>query len=148
MSFLSNLTHGISSALKTVGNVASKVSDIAGKVADIGGKILNVVQKPLSELTGGIKNLAGGLLDKLPFGLGNLVKPLADKLIDNAASFLAKGPLAATGILGKAAKTVGDVVKVAEGIKGVADKVGALDNALAQGNFQQLIAAAHAAHIF
>lgn len=149
MSFLSNLTSGISSALKTVGNVASKVSDIAGKVADIGGKVLQVAQKPLSELTAPIKQLAGGFLDKLPFGLGNLVKPVADKLIDGAASFLSKNVLGATGILAKATKTIGDVVKVAEGIKSVADKVGAFtNNPLGLGNFQNIIAQAHAAHLF
>lgn len=144
MSFLSS----IGNAFKSVGSIASKVGGIAGKVADIGGKILKVAQSPLSALTDPIKKLAGGFLDKLPFGLGNLVKPFAEKLIDSGASFLSKNVLGATGILGKATKTIGDVVKLAEGIKGVADKVGAFANPLAQGNFQQLIAQAQAAHIF
>jgi hypothetical protein len=135
--------------LKAVGNFASKVGSIASKVADIGGKVLNVIQKPMEALTGPIKKLAGGLLDKLPFGLGKFIKPIAEKLIDSGASFLSSGPLGAMGILGKAAKTVGDVVKVAETVKGVADKVGAFtNNPLGQGNFQNIIAQAHAAHIF
>ncbi|MFL5347457.1 MAG: hypothetical protein ACJ8AT_21950 [Hyalangium sp.] len=145
MSFFSS----IGNVLKSVGSVASKVSSVAGKVADIGGKILQVAQKPLGELTAPLKKLAGGFLDKLPFGLGNFVKPFAEKLIDSGASFLSKNVLGATGLLGKATKTVGDVTKLAEGIKGVADKVGAFaNNPLGQGNFQQLIAQAHAAHIF
>ncbi|MBN1205731.1 MAG: hypothetical protein JXB05_12515 [Myxococcaceae bacterium] len=128
-----------------IGKFVGKVGDIAGKVANIGGKVLNVISKPLDTLTSPIKKLAGGLLDKLPFGLGKLVKPLAEKLIDSAAGFLAGGPLGGLGILGKAAKTIGDVVKIAETVKGVADKVGALTNPLAQGNFQQLMAAAQGA---
>lgn len=136
-------------ALKAVSSFASKVSDIAGKVADIGGKVLNVIQKPMDALTSPIKNLAGGLLDKLPFGLGKIVKPFADKLIDGAASFLSKGPLGGLSILGKAAKTVGDVTNIAETVKGVADKVGAFaNNPLGQGNFQNIIAFAQAQHIF
>ena len=132
-------------ALKAVGKFVGKVGDIAGKVASIGGKVLSVIQKPLDLLTSPIKKLAGGLLDKLPFGLGKFLKPLAEKLIDGAAGFLAGGPLGGLGLLGKAAKTIGDVVKIAETVKGVADKVGALTNPLAQGNFQHLMAAAHGA---
>jgi hypothetical protein len=135
--------------IKAIGNVAGKVASVAGKVADIGGKVLNVIQKPMEALTSPIKNMAGGLLDKLPFGLGKIVKPFADKLIDGAASFLSKGPLGGLSILGKAAKTVGDITNIAETVKGVADKVGAFtNNPLGQGNFQNIIAQAHAAHIF
>jgi hypothetical protein len=139
----------IGGALKTVGSIAGKVGEIAGKVADIGGKVLNVLQNPMEALTKPLKDLAGKALDKLPFGLGKLAKPLAEKLIDGAASFLSKGPLGSLGILGQAAKTVGDVVKVAETVKGVADKVGAFaNNPLGQANFQNIMAFSHAAHIF
>jgi hypothetical protein len=126
-----------------LGKLAGKVSEVAGKVIDFGGKALSIIQKPLDVLTSPIKKLAGGLLDKLPLGLGNFLKPVVEKLIDSAAGFLAGGPLGGVGILTKAAKTVGEIVKVAETVKGVADKVGALANPVAQGNFQQLVAAAH-----
>jgi hypothetical protein len=126
--------------LKAVGNFASKVGSIAGKVADIGGKVLNVIQKPMEALTGPIKKLAGGLLDKLPFGLGKFIKPVAEKLIDNAGSWLSSNVLGGMGFLSKAAKTVKDVVGIAETVKNVSDKVGALTDSVAQGNFQKMMA--------
>jgi hypothetical protein len=130
---------------KALGGIAKTVGGIAGKVADIGGKALSIIQKPLDVLTGPVKQLAGGLLDKLPFGLGKIAKPFVDKLIDGAAGFLAGGPLGTLGTLGKVAKTVGDVVKIAETVKGVADKVGAFaNNPLGQLNFQNILANAQA----
>jgi hypothetical protein len=134
---------------KAIGGIAKTVGGIAGKVADIGGKALSIIQKPMDLLTAPVKKLAGGLLDKLPFGLGKIAKPFVDKLIDGAGSFLAGGPLGGLGFLGKAAKTIGDVVKIAETVKGAAEKVGAFaNNPLGQGNFQNLMAFAHAQHIF
>jgi hypothetical protein len=133
---------------KAIGGIAKTVGGIAGKVADFGGKALSVIQKPLETLTAPVKKLAGGLLDKLPFGLGKIAKPFVEKLIDSGASFLAGGPLGGLGFLGKAAKTIQDVVKIAETIKGVADKVGAFaNNPLGQANVQNLLAYAHAQHI-
>jgi hypothetical protein len=138
----------IKSSGKAIGGIAKTVGGIAGKVADIGGKVLNVIQKPMDMLTSPIKKLAGGLLDKLPFGLGKIAKPFVDKLIDGAAGFLAGGPLGSLGFLGKAAKTIGDVVKLAETVKGVADKVGAFaNNPLGQLNFQKIMAFAQAQHV-
>ncbi|WP_224240626.1 hypothetical protein [Hyalangium gracile] len=126
--------------LKGIGKVASTVGKIAGKVANIGGKVLNIINKPMEALTSPIKKLAGGVLDKLPFGLGKMIKPFADKFIDGAASFLSGNVLGGLGVLGKAAKTVGDVVNIAEKVKGVADKVGAFSNDAATGNWQNIIA--------
>ncbi len=123
-----------------VTNIAGKVGGIASKVADIGGKVLNVLQKPMEALAGPIKKLAGGLLDKLPLGLGKLVKPIADKLIDSAGSWLSSNVLGGMSFLGKAAKTVKDVVGIAETVKGVSDKVGALSSSVAQSNFQKMMA--------
>jgi len=141
MGLLGGIGKFISGAAKTVGG-------IAGKVADIGGKALSIIQKPMEALTSPVKQLAGGLLDKLPFGLGKIAKPFVDKLIDGAASFLAGGPLGGLGFLGKAAKTIQDVVKIAETVKGVADKVGAFaNNPLGQANFQNIMAYSHAQHI-
>jgi phage-related protein len=141
MGLLGGIGNFISGAAKTV-------SGIAGKVADFGGKALSVIQKPMETLTAPVKKLAGGLLDKLPFGLGKIAKPFVEKLIDSGASFLASGPLGGLGFLGKAAKTVQDVVKIAETVKGIADKVGAFaNNPLGQANAQNLLAYAHAQHI-
>jgi phage-related protein len=126
MGFLGGIT-------KAIGGIAKTVGGIAGK---------------MDALTSPIKNLAGGLLDKLPFGLGKLVKPFADKLIDGAASFLAGGPLGGLGFLTKAAKTIQDITKIAETVKGVADKVGAFtNNPTGLSNFQNIIAAAQAAFV-
>lgn len=131
---------------KAIGNIASKVGQIAGKVASIGSKVLSIIQKPMDMLTAPIKKLAGGVLDKLPFGLGKMIKPFADKFIDGAASWLSGNVLGGLGILGKAAKTVGDVVKVAETVKGVSDKVGAFaNNPSGIFNFQNLMAKAQGA---
>jgi hypothetical protein len=133
---------------KAIGGIAKTVGGIAGKVADFGGKALSIIQKPMEALTAPIKNLAGGLLDKLPFGLGKIAKPFVDKLIDSGASFLAGGPLGGLGFLGKAAKTIQDVVKIAETVKGVADKVGAFtNNPTGLNNFQNIIAQAQAAFV-
>ena len=133
---------------KAIGGIAKTVGGIAGKVADFGGKALSIIQKPMDVLTAPVKKLAGGLLDKLPFGLGKIAKPFVEKLIDSGASFLAGGPLGGLGFLGKAAKTIQDVVKIAETVKGVADKVGAFtNNPLGQANFQNIIAHAQAALI-
>lgn len=139
------LFSGISNAFKTIGNIASKVGDIAGKVANIGSKVLNVISKPMEALTSPIKNLVGGFLDKLPFGLGKMIKPFAEKFIDGAASFLSKNVLGGLGVMSKAAKTVGDITNIAEKVGSVASKVGAFSNDIATGNWQQLIAHAHGA---
>lgn len=111
------------------------------------GKALDFISKPLEAITSPIKGLVGGLLDKLPGGIGEFLKPIANTLIDNAAGFLAGGPLGALGSLGQAAKTFGDVAKIAETFKGAGDAVGALTSKPAQDNFQNILAFAQAALI-
>jgi hypothetical protein len=141
MGFLGGIGKFVSGAAKAVGG-------IAGKVADFGGKALSIIQKPMEALTAPVKKLAGGLLDKLPFGLGKIAAPFVNKLIDSGASLLAGGPLGGLGFLTKAAGTIQDIVKIAETVKGVADKVGAFaNNPLGQGNLQNIIAHAHAAFV-
>ncbi|MDC0712180.1 hypothetical protein POL68_27180 [Stigmatella sp. ncwal1] len=133
---------------ETVGNVAGKVADVAKGVVNIGSQVLNFASKGLGALTQPIKDLAGGFLDKLPFGLGKFLKPLAEGLIDNAASFLSGPVNAGVGLLSKALPTVSKIADFASTIKGVADQVGALANPLAQQNFANTIASSHAQHIF
>ncbi|AFE07858.1 hypothetical protein D7V80_40845 [Corallococcus sp. CA054B] len=125
---------------KIVSSVAKTVSNIAGGVANIAGKALNFVQNPVGALAGGLKGIAGGLLDKLPFGLGNLAKPFVDKFIDSGASMLSQGPLAGLNKLTQFAPTVKSIADIATTVKQGADKVGALASQPAQQNFQNLMA--------
>lgn len=139
-SFASKAFNTVSKVASTVSNVAGKISDIAKGATSIGEKILNFVSKPMSELAKPIKDKVGGFLSKLPFGLGDKLKPLADKVIDGAASWLSGPANAVAGIIGKALPTVKKVAEWAEMLKGASDKVGALKNPLAQFNFQNQMA--------
>ncbi|HEX8697809.1 MAG TPA: hypothetical protein VF815_03135 [Myxococcaceae bacterium] len=143
--FVSKAINTVKKGAEVVGNVAGKVSDIAKGATSIGEKILNFVSKPMSELAAPIKEKVGGFLDKLPFGLGNKLKPIADKVIDGAASWLSGPANAVAGFIGKALPTVKKVAEWADMLKGASDKVGALENPLARFNFQNQIAHAHAA---
>ncbi|MBJ6760857.1 hypothetical protein JGU66_08785 [Myxococcaceae bacterium JPH2] len=125
---------------KAIGNIAKTVSKVAGGIANIAGKALSFIQSPLKMLTDPLKKLAGGVLDKLPFGIGKMIKPFADKFIDSGASMLLGGPLGGLASLAKFAPTVKSIGDIATGVKGVADKVGALSSQPAQQNFQQLMA--------
>jgi phage-related protein len=147
MGFLDGLKNFASKAFSTVTNVAKNVSNVAGKVSDvakgatsIGEKILNFVSKPMSELAAPIKDKVGGFLSKLPFGLGDKLKPLADKVIDKAASWLSGPANAVANIIGKALPTVKKVADWAEQLKKVSDRVGALENPIARSNMQNQFA--------
>jgi hypothetical protein len=132
---------------KVVGSIAKTVSSVAGGVANIAGKALSFVQNPMGAIAGGLKGLAGGLLDKLPFGLGNLAKPFVDKFIDSGASMLSQGPLAGLNKLTQFAPTVKSIADIATTVKNGADKVGALATQPAQQNFQNMMAYAQGALI-
>lgn len=142
---LGNVFKSITSIAGKVGDIAGKVGGIASKIADIGGKAINLISQPLEKLTSPIKNLVGGFLSKLPFGLGKLAQPFADKFIDGAGSFLQKNVLGGLGILTKATKTAGDIANIAETVGGVAQKVGAFSNQASQFNIQNLFAHAQGA---
>ncbi|HEY0096959.1 MAG TPA: hypothetical protein VGB96_21710 [Archangium sp.] len=115
-----------------------------GKVADVVGKVTNFLQKPLDQIMAPVKKLVGGALDKLPFGIGNFIKPFADKFLDNALSFVAGGPLGGLGLLTKAMPTIKKLGDLAETVGGIAKKVG--DALPPQGgiNLQNIFAHAHA----
>jgi phage-related protein len=147
MGFLDGLKSFASNVLGTAGKVANTVSTVSGKVADIakgatsiGEKILNFTSKPMSELAAPIKEKVGGFLSKLPFGLGDKLKPVAEKVIDSAASWLSGPANVATSFLTKALPTVKKIAEFAEMLKSVSDKVGALANPVAQSNFQNQMA--------
>lgn len=146
--FVSKAFNAVKSGASVVSNVAGKISDIAKGATSIGSKILNFVSKPMEQLTAPIKEKVGGWLDKLPFGLGNKLKEVANKFIDDGASLLSGPKNAIMNILGKALPTVKSVGDFAETVRGVADRVGALENPLARFNFQNQIAAAHAQHVY
>lgn len=125
---------------KALGGVARTVS----KVADVVGKVTNFIQKPLDQIMAPVKKLVGGALDKLPFGIGNFIKPFADKFLDKALSFVAGGPLGGLGLLSKAMPTIKKLADLAETVGGIAKKVG--DALPPQGgiNLQNIFAHAHA----
>ena len=103
-----------------IGGFFRRAVDFVGRAASVVQKGLDFIQKPLNVLTKPLSGMVGKVLDKLPFGLGNVLKPLADKFLNNALSFLAPGGMGLLGALTKAvpslsklndiAKTVGDVV--------------------------------------
>ena len=125
---------------KAIGGIARTV----GKVADVVGKVTSFIQKPLDQIMAPVKKLVGGALDKLPFGIGNFVKPFADKFLDKALSFVAGGPLGGLGLLTKAMPTIKKLADLAETVGGIAKKVG--DALPPQGgiNLQNIFAHAHA----
>lgn len=96
-----------------IGKVFSKVTSFVNKVADFVKKPLDFVMKPL-------QGLVGKVLDKLPFGLGNLIKPFADKFLSSALGFLAGGPLGGLfSMISKASNVIGTVQDVLNGVNGV-----------------------------
>lgn len=106
---------------RSIGNFFRGAVDVVGRAASFVQKGLDFIQKPLNELIQKpLQKVLGKVLDKLPFGLGNLVKPLAEKFLSAGLSFLAPGGVGLLGALTKAvpslaklndiAKTVGDVV--------------------------------------
>jgi phage-related protein len=145
--FVSKAFNAVQSGAKAVGNVAGKVADVAKGATSIGQKILNFVSKPMSEVLAPVKEKVGGFLDKLPFGLGNMLKPLAEKAFDKAASWLSGPANAVAAFIGKALPTVQKVADFAEQLRAVSDKVGGLQNPIAQSNFQNQMAYAHAQHV-
>lgn len=130
--------------LKGIGKAIGGIARTVGKVADVVGKVTSFIQKPLDMLMSPIKKVVGGVLDKLPFGIGNFVKPFVNKFLDNALAFVAGGPLGGLGLLAKAMPTIGKIADLAQTVGGIAKKVG--DALPPQGgiNLQNIFAHAHA----
>jgi hypothetical protein len=149
MGFLGSIGKAIGGIAKTVGDVASKVGEFAGKVADVAGKAVKILQAPEEALGGFIKKAAGGLLDKLPFNLGNMIKPFANKVIDGGLALLSKSNLGSVfEFAKKLAPKVDQLANFAEAIQGAAKKVDAFADGVAGesslGNVQELFSAAQA----
>ena len=137
---------GIAGALggigKAVGGLANGLSGIAGKIGSALGQVSGLVDKAMSAITGPLKGMIGGLLDKLPFGIGQLAKPFVDKFIDNGLAMVAGGPLGGVAsMLGKAG-TVGKLADMVETVRTGAKTVG--DIAEGRFNAQQMAAFAQA----
>jgi hypothetical protein len=129
MGFLKSIGNAISKVASTVSNVASTVSNVASKVADIAGKAVKILQAPEQALGDFVKKAAGGLLDKLPFNLGKIAKPFAEKAIDGGLSLLSKSNLGSVfEFAKKLAPKVGQLADFAETVKQTADKVGSFTN--------------------
>jgi hypothetical protein len=105
---------------KAIGGIARTV----GKVASVVGKVASFIQKPLDLIMSPIKKMVGGLLDKLPFGIGNFIKPFVNTFLDNALAFVAGGPLGGLGMLAKAMPTISKIADLAQTVGSVANKIG------------------------
>jgi len=103
----------------SIGKVFSKITSVVDKVTSF-------LNKPLEFLTKPLQGLVDGVLSKLPFGIGNFIKPFADTFLSNAVGWLAGGPLG--GVL----STLSNVAGVANKVDSVMDTVnGALNGGLA-----------------
>lgn len=149
MGFIGKIGKAISNVAKKVGDVAEKIGSFAGKVANIAGKAVNILQAPQQALSGFIKKAAGGLLDKLPFNLGNMIKPFAEKVIDGGLSLLSKGALGSVFTFAqKLAPTVSKLADFAEAVSSAAKKVDAFADGVtgesSLNNVRELFAASQA----
>ena len=144
MGFLSNITSKIGGAISSV---AKGVSNVAGTVGNIAGNVKNLLSAPLSQLAAPIKGLVGKALDKLPFGIGNFIKPFAEKFMDKGLSALSGKTLGGLGILAKAMPTVGKIADLATKIADVANKFSQDFGQQGKLNLANIFAHAHAQKI-
>lgn len=137
---------GIGKALggigKAVGGLANGISGIAGKIGSALSQVSGLVDKAMSAITGPLKGMIGNLLDKLPFGIGQLAKPFADKFIDNGLAMVAGGPLGGVASMFGKAGTVGKLADMVDTVRTGAKAVG--DIAEGRFNAQQMAAFAQA----
>jgi hypothetical protein len=82
----------------------AKILHTATGIAD---GVLGFLKAPVDSITKLVAPMMDKLLDKLPFGLGSLVKPFAEKFLGSAVGWLARGPLSGVmNFLGKCEPTV------------------------------------------
>lgn len=140
MSFLSKIGN-------FVGQAAQTVSKVAGTVSNIAGNVQNLLKAPLSQLAQPIKDMVGKALDKLPFGIGNMIKPFADKFMDKGLSSLQGSTLGGLGVFAKALPTIGKIADLASKIADVSNRVGQEFPAAGQSNLANIFAHAQAAKL-
>ncbi|MCP3166665.1 hypothetical protein [Myxococcus qinghaiensis] len=137
-SSISNALGGLGKALGGLGGLAKGIGDALGKVSEALGKVSGLLDKGLSAITGPLKDIVGKALDNLPFGIGQLAKPFADKFIDNGLSMVAGGPLAGVSSMLGQAQNVGKLADTVETVRNAATVAG--DIAQGKFNAQQLAA--------
>jgi uncharacterized protein YlaN (UPF0358 family) len=97
------MTMGI---LQRIGSAVSSVTGLASKV-------LNLIRAPLDAITRPLASVVNKVLDKVPFGLGKLVKPFVNTFLNQAVAWLAGGPLGGfLSMMGKIAPTVDKLATV------------------------------------
>lgn len=134
--------------LEFISKAAETVSKFAGGIADFGGKLLSFLNKPASEIIEPIAKKVSEKVKNVPF-VGKFLAPVVENLMKQGATALVgEGPVGALGFMTKATSKIQDLTKIAETVRGAADKVDAFaDNVLGQKNVQNLIAARHGALI-
>lgn len=128
-----------------IGGFFRRAVDVVGRAASFVQKGLDFIQKPFNELISKpLSGLVGKVLDKLPFGIGNFVKPFVDKFLNNALSFLAPGGL---GILGALTKAIPSLSGLSNMVGTISNVVGGIQNITqpqARANLAEIVAQRHA----
>lgn len=100
----------------------SKIGSAFKSVMGTVGKVLDVVKKPLDFITKPLQGALEKLADKLPFGLGKVVKPFIGTFLNNAIGWLAGGPLGGFfSMVSNVANTAGkidDILHTVDGMLG------------------------------
>ncbi len=122
----------------------SGAAKLLSEAAQVVSKACNFLQKPLDAVLGPVKEIVGKALDKLPFGIGNFIKPFANAFLDNALSFVAGGPLGGLGVLAKAMPTVAKLGELAQTVGNVAKGFSEAFPPEGGVNLQNIFANAHA----
>ena len=111
------------SFFSSIGNFFSKATSVVATVPKIADKVTSFIKAPLDTITKPLNGVLDGLADKLPFGLGKMVKPYIDKFLPTALSWLAGGPLGGFfGMLNKIAPTVEKIDNVIDTVDKAMDK--------------------------
>lgn len=128
----------------------SKIGGFIHTVTGIADKVLNFVKAPIDAITKPLTGLVDKLADKLPFGLGNVVKPFVDKFMGTAVAWLAGGPLGGLfAMITKIEPTVETVDNVLHAVDGALNAGGTPGGVKglpppARDNVQNIFAYAHA----
>jgi len=114
----------------------SKIGSAISTVAKVANKALEFIKKPMESVVGPLTNVVNKVVDKLPGGIGNLVKPYVGKFLDKGLAWAAQGPLSGfMNMLNKIAPKAEKVVDILNqvdqlvngGVKNLPEK--ALENA-------------------
>jgi len=88
----------------------SKIGSAFKSVVGTVGKVLDVVKAPMDFLMKPIQGALEKVADKLPFGLGNVVKPFIGTFLNSAVGWLSGGPLGGFfSLMSNVANTAGKI---------------------------------------